>query len=318
MQLTQYETPAMIMTVAQKQCSIVLCPLVYLLGWFFSMCFLVSCDSTRLFYCVNMVFLLSSFSMSESFGKNGDIEKNLASALDARQEFMADVVKVPIRLIISSIRRAFILVTGCAAAGQKIVRDVVDDLDVETLAGVQIHGMQGVRPGLVAIPERLKMELKTGFATLIDLKKSNNVFEMCFVVKDYICNYLQTVGETFGAASPIYFKIQAFLFEVFAVLYGASKVLMFVDPLFYLIPNAVYFLTFLNAGMFYITAEADQKKIEILLDQIAAVINRRLANGESREVLLSELGILLGDFRMISDPEALQRRLESVLTGLYR
>lgn len=280
------------------------------------MYFLVSCDSTRLFYCVNMVFLLSSFSMSESFGKNGDIEKNLASALDARQEFMADVVKVPIRLIISSIRRAFILVTGCAAAGQKIVHDVVDDLDVETLAGVQIHGMQGVRPGLVAIPERLKMELKTGFATLIDLKKSNNVFEMCFVIKDYICNYLQTVGETFGAASPIYFKIQAFLFEVFAVLYGASKVLMFVDPLFYLIPNAVYFLTFLNAGMFYITAEADHKKIEILLDQIAAVINRRIAFGESEKKLKCELNGLVGGMSEVKDANEFYCCLSVVLDKL--
>lgn len=197
-----------------------------------------------------------------------------------------------------SVRNVFADLAGLGAPGFTVVREHFLGED---------EGMKGMRAGVMSIPFRLDEEIRNWLQAIKDGQFSGQM-----------ADYTRKLFSVLGSDVPRYEKFEAIFFEIFAVMYFASKPLMLLDPLFYLMPNLIYGFPILNGLNFYNSGDPDLVRRMKVLTSIASVINRRLANGENREVLREELMVLLGDFRMISDPEALQRRLESVLAGLYR
>ncbi len=207
-------------------------------------------------------------------------------------------VESVLKFVGRSVRNVFADLAGLGAPGFTLVR--------EQFLGEE-EGMKGVRAGVMSIPKRLDGEIRDWLQAIRDGQFSGQM-----------ADYTRKLFSVLGSDAPRYEKFEAIFFEIFAVMYFASKPLMLLDPLFYLMPNLIYGFPILNGLNFYTSGDPDLVRRMKVLTSIAAVINRRLANGEKREVLLSELEILLGDFRMISDPEVLQRRLEGVAAGMYR
>ncbi len=197
-----------------------------------------------------------------------------------------------------SVRDVLAGVAGLGASGFSMVSD--------QFLGEE-EGMKGVRAGVMSIPFRLDEEIRDWLQAIRDGQFSGQM-----------ADYTRKLFTVLGSDVPRYEKFEAIFFEIFAVMYFASKPLMLLDPLFYLMPNLIYAFPILNGLDFYNSGDPDLVRRMKVLTSIAAVINRRLANGEKRDAIIEELVMLLGDFRMISDPEALQRRLENVLAGLYR
>lgn len=197
-----------------------------------------------------------------------------------------------------SVRDVLADVAGLGSPGFSVVRDKI--LGEE-------EGMKGVRSGVMSIPRRLDGEIRAWLQAIRDGQFSGQM-----------ADYMRKLFSVLGSDASRYEKFEAIFFEIFAVMYFASKPLMLLDPLFYLMPNLIYAFPILNGLDFYRSEDPDLVRRMKVLTSIAAVINLRLANGENRDAIIEELMMLLGDFRMISDPEVLQKRLEGVLTGLYR
>jgi ubiquinone biosynthesis protein UbiJ len=156
-------------------------------------------------------------------------------------------------------------------------REAVLDILGEQLAQ-DPQKMKGVRTGIVAIPARMTQEITDFIAACKRiLENPKTVFSEGIT---FIQEHLESIKESLGADNDLYNKLQALFFEIFVVMYFASKVLMFVHPLFYLMPNLIYALPVVN-GLGHYTAgavsESLDSELNFKLNKIRALL-ARLAN----------------------------------------
>lgn len=210
----------------------------------------------------------------------------------------AGVLLKPIFGIMKFVMEAFVEVTGLGGKGIEVV---------EKRVLPEGERLCGVRAGVASIPARLQLEIGEWVQAVCDGQFSGQM-------ADYVRKLLRSLGPE----ASVYEKFEAVFFEIFAVLYVASKPLIIVNPAFYLMPNLVYLLPLLNGLGFYAWTSDEKRRMALVLNSIAGVINRRIARGEKVEDLDSELRVLLLDFGAISDVGVMYRRLEKVLLELRR
>lgn len=75
------------------------------------------------------------------------------------------------------------------------------------------------------------------------------------------------------------------VFSIFLVMYAASKVLMFVHPLFYLMPNLVYGLPVINSIV--LSGGIEKRRLNLALNCLTTAVAAKLARGASKDEVMA-------------------------------